>query len=281
MFPGVVLFVIFTIVPMVMAVYYSFFSWNGGKNMRFIGLGNFANLLKDAVFGKALVNNLILAASCVVFQVGIAFVVSALLCSKMLKFKGFHRFAIFLPVILAPVVVGFLWKIVYNKDYGLLNYFLRLVGRENWIRAWLDDVKIVMASVTVPIVWQWIGLYVIIFVTSMKNIPEEIYESAELDGAGGVKRAIYITYPMIMDTVKVSVILAISGCMKIFEHIYILTSGGPGNATMVMAMYAYKTSFITQKMGYGSAISVGILVISLTLVLLSNLFVERGKRKYA
>ncbi|MFP3154813.1 sugar ABC transporter permease [Lachnospiraceae bacterium ZAX-1] len=280
MLPSVGLFLIFTIIPVAMAIYYSLFKWSGGKNMKFLGLDNYVRLVGDSVFRQALLNNLILAVFCVIFQVGIAFIISSLLCSKFLKLHSFHRFAIFMPVVLAPVVVGFLWKIVYNQDYGLLNYTLRAVGLQSFIRPWVDDMHVVMKSITVPIVWQWIGLYVVIFVTAMKNISEEIFESATLDGASGIKQAIYITYPMIMDTVKISVILAVSGCMKIFDHIYIISGGGPGTASMVGAMYAYKTSFTKQQFGYGSSISVGIMLVSLTLVLLCNIIFGKGKKKY-
>lgn len=280
MLPSVALFLVFTVIPVGMAVYYSFFNWSGGKNKKFIGIANYVRLLGDDVFHESLMNNFLLAVCCVIFQVGIAFIISSLICSKMLKLKGFHQFAIFMPVVLAPVVVGFLWKIVYNQDYGLLNFLLRSINQESWIRPWLDDVGIVMKSITVPIVWQWIGLYVVIFVSAMKNIPEEIFESAALDGANGIKKAIYITWPMTLDTVKISVILAVSGCMKIFEHIYIITGGGPGTASTVGAMYAYKTSFIKQKFGYGSAISVGIMVVSLVLVAMCNIIFGKGKKRY-
>lgn len=280
MLPSVTLFLIFTAIPVMMAIYYSFFNWSGGKNKKFLALENYTRLLGDEVFRDALLNNFLLAFCCVIFQVGIAFIISSLICSKMLKLKGFHQFAIFMPVVLAPVVVGFLWKIVYNQDYGLLNFLLENIGAQSWIRPWLDDVEIVMKSITVPIVWQWIGLYVVIFVSAMKNIPEEIFESAALDGANGIKKAFYITWPMTLDTVKISVILAVSGCMKIFEHIYIITGGGPGNASMVGAMYAYKTSFIKQRFGYGSTISVGIMIVSLVLVALCNVIFGKGKKKY-
>lgn len=280
MLPSVTLFLIFTAIPVMMAIYYSFFNWSGGKNKKFLALENYTRLLGDEVFRDALLNNFLLAFCCVIFQVGIAFIISSLICSKMLKLKGFHQFAIFMPVVLAPVVVGFLWKIVYNQDYGLLNFLLENIGAQSCIRPWLDDVEIVMKSITVPIVWQWIGLYVVIFVSAMKNIPEEIFESAALDGANGIKKAFYITWPMTLDTVKISVILAVSGCMKIFEHIYIITGGGPGNASMVGAMYAYKTSFIKQRFGYGSTISVGIMIVSLVLVALCNVIFGKGKKKY-
>lgn len=280
MFPSVALFLIFNLIPVVMAIYYSFFNWSGGKTMKFIGITNYIRLLQDGVFGKAIWNNLILAFFCVVFQVGIAFVISSLLCTKMLKCKAFHQFAIFMPVILAPVVVGFLWKIIYNADYGLLNFFLRAIGQEKLIQAWLDNPDIVMKAITIPIVWQWIGMYVVMLVSAMKNISGEIIESAVLDGANGIQRTLYITWPLVLDTVKVSIVLAVSGCMKLFEHIYIITGGGPGNASMVGAMYAYKTSFIKQKFGYGSTISVGIMLTSLTMVMLVNIIFGKGKKRY-
>jgi len=278
--PATVLFFTFAIFPVFTAIYYSLHDWSGGATMTFLGLDNYTRLFQDRIFREALVNNLTLAIAAVVFQVGTALVISSLICSKMLKFKKFHRFAMFMPVILAPVVVGFMWRIIYNQDHGLLNFFLTSIGLESWIRPWLDDINIVMTSVTVPIVWQWIGLYVVIFVTAMKNIPEEIFEAAELDGATGLRKALHVTYPMILDTTRIGVILAVSGCMRIFEHVFVLTGGGPGNATMVMAMYAYRTSFITWRIGYGSTISVGILFISLTLVLISNFIAGRMKKRY-
>ena len=154
MLPSVALFLIFTIIPVGMAVYYSFFNWSGGKNKKFIGIANYVRLLGDDVFHDSLMNNFLLAVCCVIFQVGIAFIISSLICSKMLKLKGFHQFAIFMPVVLAPVVVGFLWKIVYNQNYGLLNFIIRSIIQESWIMPWLDDVLMQMKSITVHIVWQ-------------------------------------------------------------------------------------------------------------------------------
>ncbi|MHB8062717.1 MAG: carbohydrate ABC transporter permease [Ruminiclostridium sp.] len=278
--PSVLLFVSFSIVPLAMAVYYSFFNWSGGPTKKFIALDNYLMLIKDDTFWKSCLNNIFIASSCVVFQLGIAFIISALLCSKLLKFKEFHRAIIFFPVVLSAVVVGFLFRMIYSSDNGLLNFLLSNLGLSSFIQPWLDNPKIALIYVTIPIVWQWIGMYVVIYMTSIKSIPEEIYESCAIDGASGFRQAIYITFPMIMDTIKVSVVLAISGSMKIFEHIYVMTGGGPGTSTMVMAQYSYKSSFIMNKMGYGSTIAVGILFVSLSFILVSQLLFERGKRRY-
>lgn len=278
--PGVLLFISFSLVPIAMAIYYSFFNWSGGAAKKYIALQNYALLLKDAVFWKSCINNVFIASSCVVFQLGIAFIISALLCTKILKFKEIHRSFIFFPVVLSAVVVGFLFRMIYGNDSGLLNFVLKGLGLSSLIKPWLDDPKIALFYVTIPIVWQWIGMYVVIYMTSIKGIPDEIYESASIDGASGYRQAIYITFPMILDTIKVSVVLAISGSMKIFEHIYVMTGGGPGTATMVMAQYSYKSSFIMNKMGYGSTIAIGILVVSLSFILISKFLFERGQQRY-
>ncbi len=278
--PSVLLFIFFSIVPLAMAVYYSFFNWTGGPTKKLVGFHNYLMLIKDNTFWKACLNNVFIASSCVIFQLGIAFIISALLCSKLLKLKEFHRAVIFFPVVLSAVVVGFLFRMIYSSDSGLLNFVLRNLGLSSLIQPWLDNPKIALIYVTIPIVWQWIGMYVVIYMTSIKSIPNEIYESGAIDGASGFRQAIYITFPMIVDTIKVSVVLAISGSMKIFEHIYVMTGGGPGTSTMVMAQYSYKSSFIMNKMGYGSTIAVGILVISLSCILISQLLFDRGKRRY-
>lgn len=278
--PSIILFVVFAVVPLIMALYYSTFKWTGGPMKTFTGLQNYLLLFKDKNFWKSCVNNIFIAANCVVFQLGIAFVISALLSTKMLKLKELHRAMIFFPVVLSAVVVGFLFRMIYSSDSGLLNFFLTALGLSSWIRPWLDDPKIALIFVTIPIVWQWIGMYVVIYMTSIKSIPGDIYESASIDGATGFQQAVHITFPMILDTIKVSVILAISGSMKIFEHIYVMTGGGPGTSTMVMAQYAYKSSFIMNKMGYGATIAIGILCVSLSFILISNFLFGKGKKRY-
>ncbi len=268
--PGLLIYCFIVIIPLVISLIYSFYNYSGGASMKFIGLKNYQYLIKDMDFWNSFKNNLVIILLSMVGQVGIALVITALMISKLLKFKAVHRNIIFLPVVVSAIVVGFLWTIMYNKDYGLLNFLLKSVGLGSLIKPWLDNPKYVMFSVSIPIIWQYIGFYLVIFLSAVQGISPDIYESADLDGAVGIKRSIYITIPLLKDTLKVAVMLCIAGNMKIFDHIYVMTGGGPGTSSMVMAQYAYINSFIMFKLGYGSAISIGILVLSLTLILLSR-----------
>ncbi|MEF3311342.1 sugar ABC transporter permease [Paenibacillus sp. GYB004] len=269
--PSVILFSFMVLIPVVLAVRYSFFKWSGGPKMDFIGLDNYRNLLVDSNFWHAFLNNLLIVAFSVVGQIGIAFIISIFLMSKLAKWKGFHRTVIFIPVVLSSVVIGFLWGMIYNQDAGMLNWLLRSVGLESWIKPWLDDPDIVMYSVTVPIVWQYIGFYLIIFLAAMQSINSEVYEMAELDGATGFKKMLHITLPLLNPTIKIAVMLCIAGNMKAFDSIFVMTGGGPGSSSTVMAQYAYDTSFKAYKLGYGSAISVGIMILSVALIMISRL----------
>ncbi|WP_424767803.1 carbohydrate ABC transporter permease [Paenibacillus sp. sgz302251] len=268
MLPGILINLFIIIIPLILAINFSFYNWSGGITKEFIGLKNYINLLGDDKFWHSFKNNLVITGFSIIGQLGFAFVMAVILQAKWVKFKEFHRVVIFLPVVLPAVVVGFVWTLIYNKDYGLLNQFLSAAGLETWIRPWLDDPGIVLYSVTAPIVWQFIGLYLIIFMSAIQNISTEIYEVAEIDGATGLRKALYITLPMLSDTIKVALMLCIAGNMKIFDNIFVMTGGGPGESSTVMAQYAYNVSFGQFKLGYGSAVSIGMIVISLILILI-------------
>ena len=247
--------------------------------MKYIGLKNYITLAKDFDFWFSFRNNLIIIILSMIGQIGIAFVICSILMTKVLKFKELHRTVIFMPVVLSAVIIGFLWSMIYNKDLGLLNWFLNTFGLKNLIKPWLDDPRYVIYSVTIPLIWQFIGFYLVIFMAAAESIPKEIFEAADIDGATGVKKSIYITLPLMLSPLKVAVMLCISGNMKVFAHIYVMTGGGPGKSSMVMAQYAYNNSFIMFKFGYGSAISIGILILSMTLILISRKLMGGNKNE--
>lgn len=274
--PGLLIYAFVVLVPLIMAFRYSMYEWSGGPKMTFVGLQNFVRLLADQIFWKSFMNNIFIIVFSVIGQVGIAFLISVLLTRTWVKFKQFHRVVIFIPNVLAAVIIGFLWSMVYSQDFGLLNFVLESVGLESWIKPWLDDPGIVMGSVTIPIVWQFIGFYLIIFMAAMQNIPTELYEAAEMDGATPWEQTRHITLPMLKNTFRIAIMLCIAGNMKVFDHIYVMTGGGPGNSSTVMAQYAYDVSFNNFELGYGSAVSVGMLILSLGLIAISQ-FIGREK----
>jgi raffinose/stachyose/melibiose transport system permease protein len=267
MLPGILINLFIIVIPLILAINFSLYKWSGGLTKEFIGLDNYIQLIQDEKFWHSFKNNMIITGLSIIGQLGFAFVLAVLLQSKWVKFREFHRTVIFLPVVLPAVVVGFVWTLMYNKDYGLLNKLLSSVGLDSWILPWLDNPNIVIYSVTVPVIWQFIGLYLIIFMSAIQNISSEVYEVAEIDGAVGIKKAWYITLPLLYDTIKVALMLCIAGNMKIFDNIFVMTGGGPGESSTVMAQYAYNVSFGQFKLGYGSAVSIGMIIISLVLIL--------------
>lgn len=264
--PAFLLYTFIVFVPILMAVYYGFFDWSGGTQKTFIGFQNYILLLKDKQFWAALGNNLYLIVFCVIGQIGLAFLFAMLLNSRLAKFKNFHRTISFFPSVLSAVVIGFIWSMMYDYNYGLINTILKFFGMTDKIQPWLSNGKIALTLVAIPLVWQYAGYYLIIIMSAIASIDTQILEMSEIDGATGWKKARYITFPIIKNTIAVCVTLCIAGNIKAFDHIWTMTGGGPGNATNVVAMYAYKTSFSSQKMGYGSAMSIGILIISLLFV---------------
>ena len=267
--PSFLLYTFVVFVPILLAAYYGFFDWSGGTTKEFIGWENYINLLQDTRFWAALKNNLFLVVVCVIGQIGLAFIFAMLLSSRLARWKNFHRTVSFFPSVLSAVVIGFIWSMIYDYNYGLLNTFLKVIGLEDKIQPWLSNADIAMVLVTIPLIWQYVGYYLIIIMSSIASIDTQIFEMAEIDGATGFKKAVYITLPLIKNTIMVCI------TMKAFDHIWTMTSGGPGNATEVVALYAYKSSFSSQKMGYGSAMSIGILIISLLFVGGAQLLMSR------
>ncbi|MBD5480864.1 MAG: sugar ABC transporter permease [Lachnospiraceae bacterium] len=262
----VVIFVFSVFVPLVTALVYSFFQWKGGPVKTFNGLTNYITLFKDSTFWLSFRHNIFLVLVCIVGQIGIAFIFVLMINSKLVKLKGIHRTFGFFPSTVAAVSIGFIWQMIYDYNRGLINWFLDKIGRADLRQVWLNNEGLVMLLVAIPLVWQWIGYYMVILLSAISSIDQEIFEVAELDGANAIQRAVYIVFPLVKNTILVCITLCIAGNMKAFDNIYVMTKGGPGTSSMVMAMYGYQVSFSQQNMGYGSAISVGIFVLSLLVI---------------
>lgn len=275
-----VLIYIFTVfVPLIAAFYFSFFQWKGGPKKTFIGLENYVALVKDSNFWSSFGHNIYLVVACIIGQIGLAFIFVLMINSRLVKLKGVHRTFGFFPSTISAVAIGFIWRIIYDYSYGLINYFIDKFGATEWVMntfnngqplVWKDMTNHIMLIVSIPLIWQFIGYYMVIILSAISSVDQEIFEVAELDGANAFQRAVYIIFPLIKNTLVVCVTLCIAGNMKAFDHIYNLTRGGPGTSSMVMALYGYNTSFRDHNMGYGSAISIGIFCCSLVVIVLSQ-----------
>lgn len=272
--PSMFIYSVFVIVPIIWSVYYGFFNWSGIGEAKFIGFANYLEVLQDSIFWRALQNNLVIIAASVFGQIPIALILAIILWRTTL-FQKFVRSAVFMPLVLSSVVIGLIWGFIYHPQMGVLNAILELLGLDHLTRAWLSDPKSAIYYLTLPIIWNYIGLYMIIFVAALQNIPSEIDDAVKLDGPGFLTRLFYIKLPLIWDTIKVAVILCISGSLKAFDLVMVMTGGGPAHATELLATYMYNNTFEIYRFGYGSAVSAAILILSLLFIGGSQLLMKR------
>jgi len=269
LFPAVALYIIFVIYPIVRSFFYGFYEWNGLGEPIYIGLKNFQDILKDNIFWLSFKNNIFVVVASILGQIPLGLFLAIVLNSK-LKGAGFFRSVLFIPMILSTVVVGLLWSTLLNYQMGVVNYILQSLGLEKLALDWLGNPDIAMYTVCAVIIWQFFSLYMIIFLAALQNIPNDILEAANIDGANELRKFFSITLPMLWPTVMTAVVLCISGSMRSFDLVYVMTQGGPANATELMATYMYNKTLSVYKYGYGSAVSLVIFVISFGLILISQ-----------
>jgi raffinose/stachyose/melibiose transport system permease protein len=274
MLPALLLYTVFMFVPVFQSTLYAFSDWNGFGELKVIGIKGFINLFGDENFFISLKNNILLLISSVFLIIPVALLLAVIISREIRGYK-FFRTAYFMPQVLSTVVVSLIWSFIYNPQFGLLNAMLKLMGLEGLIKLWLADRKIAIFSVLCVNAWYYIGYIMIILLSSINGIQKEYYEAADIDGASGWTKLVHIILPLIWDTVKVTVLLGIAGSMKAFDLVYILTKGGPGHSTELMATYMYKQAFISFNYGYGSTISLMILFMSLILSLLMKKIMKK------
>lgn len=259
----------FVIVPFFIAIRYSLFNWNGGPTKTFIGFDNYVRMMGDRHWKQAMLNNfkaILVALGGMTF---FGYILSLLLHSPFVKGRKIYRFIIFLPVILSSVVVGYIFSMVLNQNPGLLNTVLGVLGLESWQQIWLGDRDIAMWSIAFIMVWQNIGMHVVIYLASLQNISQDILDASVIDGCTGVRQSWHIITPMMRGTIVVSMVLSITAAMKMFEYIYITTKGSPGGATYVMTYYTYQTAFEKlMRLGYSCALAVTSILLCIGLVIL-------------
>ena len=276
--PALILFCGVLIAPIVVSVYYSFFDWNGIGAKTFIAFSNYKELFtSDAIgFTKALGNSLLLALLSVVIQLPLALGL-ALALGKGIKGERAFLSIYFMPVLISSVVIGQLWLKIYNPDYGILNVLLRSVGLSDLTRIWLGKTETALGAVLVPVLWQYVGYHMLLLYAGVKSVPPELREAAMLDGAtdGQVNR--YIVLPYIKPIIRISVIFAVTGSLKSFDLIYVLTNGGPSHVTEVPSTLMISMLFLRNRYGMGSAIAVMLIVLCFFFALLINAIFKEEK----
>ncbi|MDT3426006.1 raffinose/stachyose/melibiose transport system permease protein [Paenibacillus forsythiae] len=276
--PAIAIYTMFSIYPILSSVYYSFFKWDGFSPKQWYGLQNYANLIEDGVFWQSIRNNLYFVLFSVLGEIPLGLYLAMMLHGKLFRRDGIFRTVFFMPVVISTIVVSLIWNMFYNYQFGLVNTALRAVGLDDWAQNWLGNPKLAIFVLCIVVVWQYTGLYMVIFLAALQNVPSEVLEAAELDGAVGIKRTWNIVVPIIADTIFASVVLCISGALRAFDLIYVMTNGGPSHSTEVGATYMFSQTFSSMKYGYGSAISTAIIIISFGLIIISQFILRSVKR---
>lgn len=272
--PALLFYIVFVIYPIGRSFYYGFFEWNGLGSPEFIGLSNFKEIFTDPIFFRSFRNTMFIVVASVFGQLPIGLIIAVIL-TKKIKGARFFRSAFFMPMVMSTVVVGLLWSTILNSQAGIINTILENIGLEKFAHDWLGNPKYAMYTVSAVIIWQFIGFYMIIFLAALQNIPEEIMEAADIDGASEVKKLFSITLPMMWDTIMAAVVLCIAGSMRSFDLVFVMTQGGPAHATEIMATYMYNKTFSIYRYGYGSAVSLVICVISLVFIVTSRVLMNK------
>lgn len=246
MFPAILMIVVLLYLPIFINLYESFFSWGAmSSSHKFVGIGNYIKMFKDEVFYTALKNNMIFMIMSVIFQS-----------------------IYFIPSLLMVTVVGIAFKMICSPSIGIMNPLLELIGINTENIDLLGNAGSATFSIAAMSQWQYIGYTVVLFVVAIQNIPADLYEAADIDGASALKKFFYITLPEIKDTILINMIITITGSIREYDEVFVTTNGGPGYASETLATYLYKVGFRNDQMGYASAIAFFIFIVTFAIGLL-------------
>lgn len=267
MLPALLLLACFVFLPIVLNFVYALFRWSSfSTNWKFVGLDNFKRLFSDSVVWSAFRNNVLYAVISLVFQVGGSMVIAAVLEERWIRrLQPMFRTIFFLPSMISLAVVGILWQTIYNPNLGIINPLLEKLGLGVLAMDWLGNTHTAIFAVIAVSQWQYFGYTMVLFLVAMQRVPEELYESAYIDGATPFQRFIHVTVLNIKEILVVNCVTTVIGAFQVFDEVYVMTAGGPGKASEVLGTYLYRTGFRNDEMGYASAIAVLIFLVTFVL----------------
>ena len=280
--PAVILFVIFMIIPTIDVFKMSLYKWGGyTAEKTFVGFDNFKTLLQSDKFYQAFQNTVLLIVVVTIVTFSMAIIFAAILTREKIKGQTFFRVVFYIPNILSVVVISAIFSAIYDPNQGLLNSFLNLFrGADNPI-LWLGSQKIVIYSIIIAMVWQAIGYYMVMYMASMANIPESLYESASLEGAGRLTQFFSITLPLIWTNIRTTLtFFVISTINMSFLMVKAMTNGGPDGASNVFLSYMYQEAYTNSSYGYGMAIGVAVFLFSFALAAILNAVTKRKEIEF-
>jgi multiple sugar transport system permease protein len=251
--PNLIGFLLFTIIPVIFSFIISFTDWNVVSNkVKFIGFENYSTLFNDMVFLKSMMNSFYFALLTVTTGIGAALLLAVAL-NREVRGIWVYRTFVFLPVVTSLVAVSLVWSLLYNDDFGLFNIILTHLGLPRV--GWLTDPKAAMVSIAIMSVWKGLGYNMTIYLAALQGVPSDLYEASSLDGASKTQQFFHITIPLLRPATFFVTIMAIIAALQTFDQVYIMTQGGPADATTTIVMYLYNNAFKYLKLGYASAMA--------------------------
>ncbi len=264
----------FMLYPLARVFILSLYEWDGLGYSTFVGLENYVTTFTDPILRSAFVHALILIIFYAVIPLAVGLVLASLLTRSRIRGLGFFRTVVFLPQVIAMVVLAIAWRGIYAPN-GPINKFLRIIGLDSWTRSWLGDFTFALPAVGFVGTWVSLGLVTVLLMSGMARIPEDLYEAAMLDGAGRIRQFFAITVPSVRAEVVVSLTLTIIAALKTFDLVYMTTSGGPGSSTTVPSYEVYNQAFRIGQVGTASSLAVVLTVVIFVINLVVNLVGER------
>ncbi|WP_019286868.1 MULTISPECIES: carbohydrate ABC transporter permease [Arsenicicoccus] len=273
--PGLLVYAAFLLYPLVRSIQISFYDWDGLTLGTWVGLDNYVKVVQDEGLRAAFTHALVLMLFFAVVPLAVGLLLAAILNRAKVRGLGFFRTVVFLPQVVAMVVVAVAWRRIYAPD-GTLNSLLQAVGLDGLTRAWLGDYALALPAVGFVGTWFETGLVTVLMLAGMGQIDKELYEAARLDGAGPVREFFSITLPAVRGEISVALTLTVIAALKTFDLVYVTTKGGPGNQTSVPSYEVYHQAFELGQVGLASAIGVSLTIVIFVISFLITRLVERG-----
>ncbi|MGD6741262.1 carbohydrate ABC transporter permease [Streptomyces sp. BH106] len=274
--PFYVLYVLFMLVPIVVALWLSLCEWVGLGTPHWVGPRNYQHLLADASFHRALGNTGIYVLVSLVVIVPAALFVAQAINARGVRARDLWRTAYFVPIVVSPIVVALIFGLIFDQQFGLLNSLLRALFGTGSVD-WLGDPTLSKVAISLVTVWRWTGYLTIFFLAGLQNVPRELYEAAAIDGAGRVRTFVTVTLPALKPVTAFVAVTSFIGAAQIFDEPYLLTGGGPAEATLSVAMFIYRAAFERQQFGYAAAAGVVLFVVVFTLSRIFNRLLGIGR----
>ena len=264
--PALIIYFIIIVFPTFYSVILSFFDWNGISEKKFIGIKNYVNLFtNDAVFRIALKNNIIWIVLTVCITVVLALLL-ALVLNNRFKGRIVYRSIFYFPYMLSWIIVGIIWKWMYNPNFGMINTFLDALGLDSLKGAYLSNPKIALYCVFIAALWQGLGQPMLYFLAGLQSMSSDVLEAARIDGAGKFNLFIRVIVPMLKETFVIVLATQIIASMKVYDIVYVMTDSGPANATQTLATYMYNQTFSYNSLGAGSAVATVMMAIMMVII---------------